>query len=697
MKKDRLVLVIIFALFLINISLISAEIFLSQPNPAYNLGDNVELNIEVTSFGEGFLKVDLICGDNTINILNKVILDDKDKVSNIRLPLLYSYISDSIGICQFQVEYGGVIQSTRQFEITTNLIVRLNRDDIIANPGEKIIIEGTAYKIDGRSVNGIIKIEIPLMSRFIAESSAENQLNITEEDLSPEDFETENKINKGIYDGYIKDSKFLLNISLRDDLPAGDYRIDAIAYEKYNDEIINKGTYMSNLKVNQILKRIEIPIEDQPIDPGEIFNFQVQLYDQADMVIYDDVFVIIANEKEKRIFEDIFESYENIEYNVPTNLTSGYYTITVENNNKKEMRQIFINEKAIAKFELRNSTLTVTNIGNTPYNKNIKVELNGESFVRKVNLGLGESQEFKLSGDGTFEVYISDGEGVETYSGVILTGGAINVKEISGSIIRNPIVWIFLIIILGAGILFFMRNTLKKKSFARPFTKAFLLFHKKKAQIPVGSSTPITNGRENLKHLIMPKQAESVPVLDGVKNSAVIVALKIKNQMDKDAHLFLEKVLRIVYSKKAVIYLSGNYVFIIFTPLITRTFKNEIDAIKTAQTINNLLKQYNQQAEGEIHYGIGVCVGDIVNKIQDKKLKFTALGNLLGEARKIAEASKYEVLLSKEAHRKSMTDAKVDKKEIKDLEVYEVKKIIDNEKNKEFIDSFLERLEKEKK
>jgi len=66
-------------------------------------------------------------------------------------------------------------------------------------------------------------------------------------------------------------------------------------------------------------------------------------------------------------------------------------------------------------------------------------------------------------------------EGTElSQNRVMLTGHAVSVDEIgNGSLaaLGSPIVWIFFIIILGAGLLFLFRNVLKKKSFAYPFKR----------------------------------------------------------------------------------------------------------------------------------------------------------------------------------------------------------------------------------
>ena len=51
------------------------------------------------------------------------------------------------------------------------------------------------------------------------------------------------------------------------------------------------------------------------------------------------------------------------------------------------------------------------NVGNIPYAKDIQIELNGKPFVKKVDLSLGESRDFILTGaNEIYDVKVGDGE-----------------------------------------------------------------------------------------------------------------------------------------------------------------------------------------------------------------------------------------------------------------------------------------------
>jgi len=763
MKKRSLLLGLVISLFLI--SYVSAGIYFSNPDSYYNLGDVIEVEVEVDPILEGFLKIDLVCDGGTINVFNGV-PDEAGKV-NITFPLAFSYIKETSGNCYFFAEYLGLTGKSRDFEISKALEIRLDNENLFIAPGEEFIISGGANRLNGIGINGEVEITIPLLNLVVPETVAEEEneetceniecleiceeeLNVCnedcdndyedealagcnencetddnncienceedcvieeenddEEDEDEEDEETDETttVDNGLFYGKIVNGIFSVNVRLAEDTPAGNYRVDVKAFEKdVSGKITSESIMMANLAVSQILTDIDIALNTAEIDPGEPFNFKPILLDQAGNQINDEISIIIKDDELNRIFERIIQSGETFEYLVPSNLISGYYDIEASAVGLNLIKKFYVNEKAIVSFELRNNSLIVTNIGNIPYRKDVQVDLNGRSFVKKINLGLGEQQEFKLAGEGDYEIKITDGNSEAVYSGVALTGNAVNVEAIKkGFIVLNtPIVWIFFIIILGAGILFLFRNILKKKSFAYPVSgikgKLSKLKLKKKFKGKVskieGVEKPIKaqDKKTETKLTGTINQAEQALVLKGHKTRAVILCLKIKNKLNKQGKIGLNKIIQPVYSKKGVIYERGEYVLIIFSPLMTKTYKNEVIAAKVAGLIQEETTVYNKRFSEKINLGIAINSGEIVNKIENKKLKFTALGNLVPSVKRIAEISNGEVLMTKQSYEKSGNEIKTTKKG----EVYEVRKVLDIEKNKEFIDNFLKRVGVEK-
>ena len=694
---------------------VSAGIYFSQPEQDYNLGDIILNDITVDPIEAGFLKVDLVCEDDAINIFNGIPIEGK---AHIEFPLTQAYIQDINGECYFLGRYSQSVQQSRSFQVSKILNIRLDIDSLFAKPGEEITLSGKATRLNGAGANGSIEINIPLLN-LIKEEIVNETVNNTEtnETETTEEPAIEN-YDSGKFFGKVIDGIFSITFTLEKNMAAGDYRIDVLAYEKSLGIRTSEGVSTANLNIAQIPKKIELVLSLQNLDPGKEISFKPRLLDQSDQSIDQEVSVIIRDENSNRVFERIVASEETINYNIPTNMSAGYYEIEAFSSGISEIKIFYINEKKIVSLELINTTLIVTNIGNLKLEEYpIQIDLNGKPFVKKVTLDLGEKQEFKLTGDGTYDLKISDGDKEFSQGGVVLTGDAVgveNIKEAGSWALGSPIVWIFLIIILGGVLLFFFRNIFKKKSFAYPFKETFKRTFSKKPVILELKSTGQTEknkeealkpeqkqqkpiGENKFSSVASTKQAERVLVLDGQKSKATILILSIKNKIDDFAKQNLEKSIEHVYEKKAAVYEKGDNIFIIFSPLMTKTFKNELEAAKAAEKISLFLTEHNKKFKEKIDFGIGIHSGDIINKIEDKKLKFTALGNLIIGARKLADASDKQILMSKETYEKAMNDIKAVKKAVGDVEAYEVQKVIDREKNKEFISGFLTRMGKEEK
>ena len=717
MKKGLILLGLVFGMLLI--TNISAEIYFSQPEQAYNLGDIIINDISLDSNAEGFLRVDLVCEDIAVNIFNGIPAEGK---AHIEFPLTAAYIQNISGECYFLAKYGNSIQESRKFQVSKILNIRLNIDSLFAKPGEEIIISGKVERLNGIGANGGVEINIPLLNLIKAEEARTNESssnNTENNETSAVEEPTIDNYNSGRFFGKIINGTFSITINLEKDMPAGDYRIDVLAYEESSGIRTNKGDSIANLKVSQILTKIEIMLSLQSLDPGQELSFKPRLLDQSEQNIEEDVSVVIRDKDLNRVFERIVPSEETINYNIPTNMSAGYYEIEAFSSGLSEIKSFYVNEKKIVSLELINETLIVTNIGNIRLEDYpIQVELSGKPFVKKVTLELGEKQEFKLTGDGTYDIKISDGDKELLQNSVILTGDAVGVENIkaAGSMaLGSPIVWIFLIIILGGAGLFFFRNVFKKKSFAYPFRETFKRTFSKKPIVLELKSTGQTEKKKEVIPIFEQKQqkpieknkfssavsanqAERVLVLDGEKSKATIIILAIKNKIDDFAKQSLERSIEHVYEKKAAVYEKGDNIFIIFSPLMTKTFKNELEAAKAAEKILFFLNEHNKKFKEKIDFGIGIHSGDIINKVEDKKLRFTALGNLISGARKLAEASDKQIFMTKETYEKAMNDVMAVKTKIKDgEEVYEVQKVLDREKNQEFISGFLNRMEKEEK
>lgn len=725
--KKRSVTLKLMAIFLIFISLsmVSAGIYFSDLQSKYNLGDMINLDVSADPVLDGrLLKVLFNCqGKNLLEFNN---LPDSSGKVNIKIPLSSYTVNGIEGNCYFSGNYNNDARQSREFEISKRLDVKLYGNSFFVNPGEQFTVSGRAERLNGFPANGEIVISIPLLEVYtdaISENMANNTENNTNASVS------DSPSSKSEYYAKVVNGSFLTNISIKDNTPAGEYRVDIFVYEEISGEKASEGTTVASVKVFQILKSVEIALNNQNFNPGTTVEFKPGLLDQSGINIDEEISTIIRNEKSERVFEKIVNSQETVKFLIPTNLTSGYYEIEASSRGIKNIERFYVNEKAIVSFDLRNETLVVTNIGNIPYKKDIEVDLNGKPFVKSVDLDLGESKTFKLTGSNEeYRIKISDGDTEFVQGGVMLTGRTITVSATDegsaiGNVVNNPIVWIFLILILIAAVLFFLRNYLKKRSFAYHVSD---LNQTRAAQKFAGTSNSISNtlvkkevssqfkqpGSMKIPEINRPEinkqeifgvpkqsppsQAEQLTVMEGHKSNSVVIALKIKNEVGGLSRQTLDRAMIPAYKKSGAVYEQGNYIFIIFSQLMTRNEKNEVDVARVAESIAEELRDHNRKYGEKIDFGIGINSGEVINKVDGGKLKFTALGNFILLAKRLAESSDKQVLISKKSYEKGMTEIKAEKID-KEGEVYEIKRVVNNEENKVFIKDFLNRMEKDEK
>jgi len=685
-----------------SIQFVSAGIYLSSPSTIYNIGDTIELNLTIEPIKSGPLKIKLVCDGNSKDIFNGPVIE------SISIPLTSDWIGNLKGECYFQVDYDGDFKKTAPlFKVSNDLGIGFDIESFVAKPGERIVISGIVEKLNGEGSNGEIEIDAPFLQQTYSNTSINSSDNYS--------------VSNRYFSGRVSDGIFSINIVIPQRMAYGTYQLDVLAYEKSeNGEITNEGAGSIKLNVPQVLTTIDVALNNQNFNPGENVSFKPILLDQTGSVIRDQITILVFTSEEERIFERVVNSEESVSFEIPTGLPSAYYTVEFSSGNLSSTKTFFVNEKAIAKFEITNNTLMITNIGNIRYTKDVQIELNSKPFVQKLDLGLGEKKEFKLTGaDGDYNVKISDGENEVQQSGVLLTGLAVGVEDpsqgskwFSSAILYTPVFWIILIIILIAILLFLFREVIKRKSFAYPSSgnmtsKTVLkLQHigrdsegkrNVEAKREEKKEVPKISKLSSLMTGAAPKIAEQAMVTNGERSRATIISLKIKNRIGAEAKKSLEGAVQPVYSRKGAISEQGDYLLMIFSPLVTKTFNNEVEASKVSQQIVTSLKEYNAKFKDKIEFGIAIHSGDILNEVKEGKLKFTAIGSTVLISKKISELSKGEILMSKDAYEKTGSAIKAERKKIAEQDLYEVKNIVDHEKSKKFIEDFVKRNEMEKR
>ncbi|MEK6882045.1 MAG: hypothetical protein AABY22_20675, partial [Nanoarchaeota archaeon] len=326
----------------------------------------------------------------------------------------------------------------------------------------------------------------------------------------------------------------------------------------------------------------------------------------------------------------------------------------------------------------------------------VQLQIGTQTILQEVSLKLGEKRIYGISApNGNYDIILKENENLFSLGNIPLTGDAISMQDLGNSI-KNiwtgyPLMWFFIGLVAIGLLILWLRKYSKKKKFFSPSNKDAKTLNEIKSKggfeivKPNDVSDKILGSEEA-------RRAEQVLTLHGNKQSASIVAIKIKSNLTGIAKQNFEKALEYAYRKKAVSYSSGDYVLLIFSPLITKTTNNNETAVKAAIEFDNWLSDHNKRFRNDnIRYGIGVNTGEIVNKMEGKILQFASIDKTIINAKKIADNANNELLLSRAIHEKTMNNIRADKVTSGAMYLFKIKRVVDTEKSKKFIDEFMRR------
>ncbi len=676
----------------------SAELIISQPKASYNLGDEFEITVQADVIKENYLDVNLLCigslGEpREINLYHGILTEKTILINRKLIPV---FISDLKGTCNIEAKYGEDLQTTQNFKISDEIIVELELNEMKYRAGEEVIIKGTAMKknnaLIGQGGAGAY------VTAKIGEESKAN--------------------------GMVKDGQFRLNFSVLESTPAG---MKALVIEVHDEDaegnILNVGTARADLTILQEPAWMDIAVDKQVVSAGETIKIMPILYDKANMEMNgEEVVIRVLNADKKVMYEKIISSGEEIDFTLESSHAPGYSKIIAAKGSIVKEKTFDVSETPKISSRVENNTLIIENIGNCDYSGPIEIAIGGSIIVKEVNLKKGEIIRYKVSApDGDYALTVKDNSGlIHESSGVALTGAAIGVDEIGGKmsiLLRYPLVWIFLIIVIGATAFVLYKNNRKRNTYSFPFESGQRLhvgFKKREgAEMPeAGEQRQEGIRHENAEQRNEPHKgimglvrennvirvggitkAESVLSLSGERSNSAIIAIKIKNSISKEARAKINKALENAYEMKGAASNMGNSILIVFAPLLTKTMKNSELAIKAANKIDMELKDFNSKFKDKINYGIGVNYGDLIAKREADILQFASLGNTINKAKRIADIAREGLLISKEAHERAINEIKTDKaieeSKTAKMELFKIKRIVDNEKSQQFVRDFL--------
>ncbi len=655
-------------------SMISADIvFNQQLNSVYNLGDSIPVPVTVEGVNDisGTLQMNLICNNNApINFYETGVNLNAGESKSYNDPLLVlisNIIGNQEGVCQIEATLGDESTLTNEFNISNVLLINGALGKAVFNPGEFVSISGNVTRETGENSSGFIEADI-FSNNYIDQ-------NLTQY-------------------GIVANGSFNMNISLPTNQESGNYTLVVDAYEKDSNEMItNNGTSSYNIYVNQVPTNLELVLGSNQVDPGESLTASTVLHDQTGNPIISTGNVTLKDSLGKIIEEEEINLGDGFEYTVPSNESPSNLTVYLDSGQLTAEDSFTINPKESVDVQVINRTIIITNTGNVPYNKTLLVTIGNTPLNLPINLGVGESKKYIASApDGEYTVKIDTGDSNEFNQEMGLTGNAVDIKE-AGTVSWWPVLWIVVILVLVIIVVLFFRKVYKKPFFGR-------IKHKKeKVQTQKMFSS---KAKDNYKVLNQTgNKAELSLSIKGSKQDASIICIKIKDLGNikhgkGSASESIKKIVDIAEENKAAVYENQDYLFLIFAPSNTKTFKNERTALDVAEKANNILIEHNKKFNQKMEFGISLNYGTIVAKVESNVFKFMSMGSIMTISKKIASLSRGEILLSDKINDSLRLQQVKTEKEMRDgtpvFVVTGIKK--ENEDAKKFIERFMNRQDK---
>jgi len=656
MKKSLLVMLLCLVIMLT--PAISAEIILNEPKQIYNVGDEIFVSVLVSEIKDEPLRLELVCSEARepfyISYMHERSVDVYFMISKKK------FDSGLRGECKIIASYGNETQTTNEFNITNLIEVEVMLNDKQFLPGASLMLNGNAKKLNGKPVEGIATIKI-------------EGTNIARQVL-------------------VHDGKFQANLSLPENMRAGNYLLAVSIDEKAGGETLNTGTSQSQLYVKQVPTEIAIVMEQQDYKPGTSVAFIPELRDQTGNKISGEITITIRDSNEEKMVEKIAKANEKQEFKLAKNASSGYWSIEARANGLSGKRLFYVLENEEAEFRVINDTLIVENVGNVPYEKSIEVRIGNESYIKDIYLDIGQRMKFLLQAPtGVYDIEITDGVKSVRASNVALTGRAIGLvtrRERKQSTLRYIFAWLFFIGVVVAFMFISARNVRPVLRF-RLRVPRFSKFGTRKER--AGGVIKIKGTSTNAESPPRGFEALHSLVVKGNKNNACVLAVRIESGPEQEKQAVGKEIENIIQESGGALYKTHDMLFVIFSPTITKTYRNEGKAGRLAEQIVDVCNRHG------VKFGIAMHTGEIVDVLEGKTLRFTPLHGILTTARKLARVAKNEVLLTETSHKKGVTEKRSEKVEREGIACYRMQRIIDVESRKKFIEDFLKRQKKERK
>ncbi|MEK6856367.1 MAG: hypothetical protein AABX66_04395 [Nanoarchaeota archaeon] len=644
MKKSNLLVfecTIALVMIMFSCSLVSGALFVSQSGSVYSLGDEVSVSIMLSSdkTTSNYLSLALNCDEQNQEIYRAPVLvkvGDQKKV-DFTLSLDNSVIGGLIGNCYLVGKFAGQEARGDLFKISSEIILNSSGLQERYNPGDSLILTGSASKYNGQSLQGSVEI--------VASGLGVNFV-------------------KSVVDG-----TFNFDINIAKNTKSGNYSIEIGAYDQdYSGNKANSGNLSLSFNVNQVLNELDIALSELNVTPGSNITYSIVALDQADEYMTVDSYISLFDSVGNVINDSVYGSQMKTLV-FETNSSPGIWKINAVSGEFNVSKEFRVQEYKHIKYDLAGNILNVINDGNIPYSGPVEIKVGEEVFLRHLDLEVGGHQRYELTGKGQeYDILINDGKGGQVVGRSFLTGKTISLGDINeNGVSLISWVWIILILVVGLGTWWYYSRLINKRRYGY-------------------SSQSLKSPRINP---LTPTRTDVIE--NGDRERAAIVVLKVRNYSqlagNQQFASVMSKITEDARAQRAYVSRASDGMSIVFSPTLMGNGELVFVATEFAGNASKELEAYNKKFNTPVDYGIGVNEGEIMVEYRGGNFKYMGVSNTVALARKLAETGKKEALISNNVH--SLTRAKI--KVERAVNGWKITAMKDNSKYSDFIDKFKQR------
>lgn len=629
-------------LILLLVQLTSASIFISSLNEVYNVGDEFNLNFEIAksvTMGD-FVSSSIECSNESVEIYKSPLRVSANEGKKVQILTVVDefLIGDIRDRCYVIVKYANESAKSNEFEITSEVDVEFSVNSFNVMPGSTLDVKGFAIKKNGVPLNGLFEVSI-------------ERLGLSSSSL-------------------VSNGGFNISLGIPSNARASSYELVIIAKDiDANGNVMNKGSRDMSIRVPQIVTSLDIAVSSQNIQPGEEAIYNTIVYDQAGEYMVTEGNVSLIKPDGGEIHRGATISGQEYGFETKNSEMPGNWKIVFNVGGLKTEKIFSINEFRNASFILTDGKLIVQNTGNVPYYGVVSVRIGDEKKDINVEMSVGGSQRFNLyAPDGEYPVSVKEGNQSLSLGNTLLTGRSVDVKDAdSFNVSVSPVIWwIIALLILAYACLHYYRKSAKRNYYGKePSTS--------------------TNYREPRKTVGYEKE-------EGKKQECAVVSVNVRNISSiesvegNSAMGIIMKIIEDARAENASVYNQGSHKTIVFSP--EKSDNPLMSAIKFAKNTEKAISEYNSKFAMKIDFGIGVSNGMMIVEKRGDSVKFTSVGTTVTTAKRLAEQSQSETLISGNIHR--AVAGKIKTAKISD-NVWRVTELSKREDSSEFIKRFMKR------